>query len=128
MTSHSDDIDEMGEPHGDETPLYLRPMPEETVKGFADRARALIKCIRHLEKADAYDMEGLIGAAMGLNIDLAGFLAPWERTPWAAKRLATNVRAVAKSARAAAEMQLAGVADGIALDIEAAVAEKGGKP
>ena len=123
MTSHSDDFDEMGEPHGDETPMHLRPFPPDTVKGFADRANALIDFVKVLKKEDSYEIEGMIGAALGLRRDLAGFLAPWERTPWAAKRLATNVRFVAKAARAASEMQLAGVADGLALDIEAAVTE-----
>ena len=123
---HSDDLDEMGEPHGDETPLHLRPMPPDTVKAFADRANALIGCVKVLKKENSYAMEGLVGAAMGLRFDLVAFFEPWERTPWAAKRLAHCVRAVANSARAAAEMQLAGVADGLALDIEAAITDAKG--
>ena len=124
MTSHSDDFDEMGEPHGDETPLRLRPMPTDTVKGLVDRAEALLAC----GKAMVYTASiGLLGAMVVLRREVDAFSEPGESNPWSARRrFLPAVRAVAKSARDAAEMQLAGVAGGLALDIEAAIAGKSG--
>ena len=120
MTSHSDDLDEMGEPHGDETPLHLRPMDAEVVDAFIRRANALFDCVKSLGR------EGLLFAAMMVRVEALQFGEPWERTPHMAGRLVKSLRVFTKHARECAEMQLAGVADGLALDIEAAVNESKG--
>lgn len=100
-----------------EAPPHLRQMDATIVKAFADRTEALYGCIVVLEN-------DLIYTAMTMRAEAQQFGQPWERTPHMAMRLVKALGRMTQKLTAAAELQLAGIASGLAADVEAAV-EKG---
>jgi len=118
-----DPLEGMGDSDGDDTPLHLRPIEAAVVAAFVRRAIDLANDIGALTRIGGN--EELRYTAWTMRAEAQQFGEPWERTPHMANRLAESLRWLAKRARECAEMQIAGVADGLALDIEAAIAEKG---
>ena len=117
-----DPLEGMGDSDGNDTPLRLRPMDTAVVAAFVRRAIDLANDIGALTRIGGN--EELRYAAWTMRAEAQQFGEPWERTPHMAMRLVKAIRPLAEKLRAAAEMQIAEVADGLALDIEAAIQPK----